>query len=438
MLVSSQAVFAFQPKETAQYFNGPSVKQVTNATANFSLSPSVLSGLTDEERQGVYFQYYETQQVCAMTMVYPAPAGCTPNKTEVGKNDVTVTNLKPGTSYTVVYKRDNTIRCITTPCPENGFESLSVLFTTQTNGDVIKDAPSGTKKVISNLSIRSRGEQVVALQTILIQKGYLTGSATGYFGVLTLKAVKDFQRANNITPTGFVGPLTRATLMKTPINLPVSMGEEFEGTITAYSTACFADGECSITVDGKKVITTIGWSQQIVGKVTGIPTFGDIENKIGAHAKVHAKKVEGGYTLYGSSDYYVHVTSLQAKLLAGGTTTPPSQVLGNTWVWQETAYGNAILIPTNKNKFTITFGTDGKISGTTDCNSYFGSTTFGSDGFIQFGPLGMTKMACVNSQESTFINDLQTVTNYSINNTGILVLKKGSTTMYFERSVNAY
>lgn len=317
--ISFQGAFAFQPKETSQYFNGPTVKQVTDTTAQLSLSQMVLQGLTEEEKQGVYFQYYETHLVCID--IYPTPEYCLPKKTQLGKTEVTLSNLKPNTSYTVLYKRDNTIRCITTPCPENGFESLSVEFVTKSSeggtGGVIKDIPSWKKHVTNNLSYRSRGEQVTLLQNALIERGYLSGSATGFFGVLTLKAVKDFQRANNITPTGFVGPLTRAALIKKIIDVQVVMGETFEGTVTAFSTGCFSDGECSVSVDGKKVVTTIGWSQAIVGKVTGIPDFGSIENKIGAHAKVYAKKVGDGYTLYGSSDYYVHITSPQSKLPAG-------------------------------------------------------------------------------------------------------------------------
>lgn len=35
---------------------------------------------------------------------------------------------------------------------------------------------------------------------------------TGFFGLMTLSAVIRYQRANNITPTGFVGPITRASL----------------------------------------------------------------------------------------------------------------------------------------------------------------------------------------------------------------------------------
>lgn len=302
--ITLQSVFAFQPKETQRYFNGPTVTSVTAHSAQASLSQSIVNDLTEYEKQGGYFEYRETNQVCIA--IYPTPEVCLPKKTQAGSTTVQLINLKSKTSYTVVYKRDNTIRCITTPCPMNDFESLSVEFVT-TEGTVTTPTPSTTLYVTKNLAYKSRGTQVVLLQRILIEKGHLETEATGYFGVMTLKAVKDFQRANNIVPTGFVGPLTRAALMRTPVNLPISKGETFEGTITAFSTACFADGECSVTVDGKRVITTIGWSQQIVGKVLGVSDFGAIESKIGSRAKVYAEKVGNDYTLYGSSDYYIQV-----------------------------------------------------------------------------------------------------------------------------------
>ncbi len=303
-LISFQSTLAFQPQATVRYFNGPTISLVSTTSANLSLAPRVLLNILDEEKSGIYFEYAETHQMCIM--IYPTPDYCLPKKTEVGKTDVTINNLKPGTSYTVTYKRDNTIRCITTPCPGNEFQSLSVEFTTL--------APSGTTPSIDNVQIRknlfigSRGAQVVTLQTILSKQGYMQVSPTGYFGLITYKAVQQFQKAHGISQTGFVGPLTRAVLIKMTATLsPYSTAETFEGTITAYSTACFADGECSITVDGKKVITTIGWSQQIVGKVLGVEDFGSIEQKVGSQAKVYAKKVSDGYTLYGSESYYIQV-----------------------------------------------------------------------------------------------------------------------------------
>lgn len=59
-----------------------------------------------------------------------------------------------------------------------------------------------------NLSKGARGADVTALQTKLG-----VTPATGYFGNVTLAAVKAYQTANGISPvSGFVGPLTRASL----------------------------------------------------------------------------------------------------------------------------------------------------------------------------------------------------------------------------------
>lgn len=291
---------AFAPKETAKYFNGPTVSSITQASAAVSLTQAVLSDMTEEEKQGVYFEYYETQKVCIA--IYPTPKACLPIKTELGKTSLTLTNLKPNTEYSVMYKKDNTIRCIATPCPENGFESLSVTFTTLANGK-----PSTSSGITKNLWYRNYGSQVVVLQNILIKGGYLQSEATGYFGILTLRGVKAFQKDNGVPPTGYVGVLTRAVIDRIATTSDAVVTETFEGIITAFSTACFADGICSITVGDKNVITTIGRAQGPLGEVKGIPDFGAIESKIGSHAKVYAKKIDGGYTLYGNAGYYVEV-----------------------------------------------------------------------------------------------------------------------------------
>ncbi len=55
---------------------------------------------------------------------------------------------------------------------------------------------------------------VFTLQSFLKEKSFLMVNPSGYFGAQTLKAVKDFQKANNINPTGYVGPLTRSLIKK--------------------------------------------------------------------------------------------------------------------------------------------------------------------------------------------------------------------------------
>lgn len=67
----------------------------------------------------------------------------------------------------------------------------------------------------SNLKQGIRGSSdVIVLQNFLKEKGYLSVNATGFFGPLTLSAVKAFQKSSNISATGFVGPLTRASINK--------------------------------------------------------------------------------------------------------------------------------------------------------------------------------------------------------------------------------
>ena len=55
---------------------------------------------------------------------------------------------------------------------------------------------------------------VSMLQDFLSTNGYLKVTPNGFFGKGTLAAVKAFQSANGITPTGYVGPYTRAKIQQ--------------------------------------------------------------------------------------------------------------------------------------------------------------------------------------------------------------------------------
>lgn len=429
--ISSSSVFAFQPKEITGYFNGPTIGSITSSSTDISLSSSVLSGITNEEKTGIYFEYIETNLMCIA--IYPTPVACLPKKTEIGKTSLTINNLKPDTSYTISYKHDNTIRCITTPCPGNDFQSLSVEFVTKKINEDSPLLPVITKYLVFG----SQGEQVVLLQKLLIKKGYLSTSATGYYGSLTFQAVKKFQKDHKISAVGVVGPMTRALLATmTSVSSSSEVTETFEGKVTAYSTACFADGICSISVDGKKIITTIGRSQQTLGTVRGILDFGSIENNVGAKAKVYARKTDEGYTLYGDADYYIEITPLvKGKLIPGSAgIRDVSSLKDVTWVWQKTVEtdGN-IVVPNKIGAFTVTLAEDGKVSGKTDCNRFFGSYTLTSEGIISFGPLASTLMFCDGSQESLFTDYLAKVSSLRRDESGnlIFVLSNNSGAMYF-------
>jgi peptidoglycan hydrolase-like protein with peptidoglycan-binding domain len=71
-------------------------------------------------------------------------------------------------------------------------------------------AASGSFTSYMFLGLKS--QEVVLLQTTLIQLGLLSGQATGYFGSLTEAAVKQFQASHGLEQLGVVGPGTRAAL----------------------------------------------------------------------------------------------------------------------------------------------------------------------------------------------------------------------------------
>jgi peptidoglycan hydrolase-like protein with peptidoglycan-binding domain len=65
-----------------------------------------------------------------------------------------------------------------------------------------------------NISFGNRGEDVKQLQGFLKQLNFFPSNinANGNFGPATLQAVKNFQKAHGINPTGFVGPITLKAL----------------------------------------------------------------------------------------------------------------------------------------------------------------------------------------------------------------------------------
>jgi len=96
---------------------------------------------------------------------------------------------------------------------------------------VITPAPVGQVLGVSTFSFNSdlrqgmSGDDVRQLQTQLQTQGLFNGPISGYFGPLTLAAVKAHQAANNLPQTGYVGPLTRGVLnSSTPVAAAPSTG----------------------------------------------------------------------------------------------------------------------------------------------------------------------------------------------------------------------
>ncbi len=153
----------------------------------------------------------------------------------------------------------------------------------QTSGDVDPNPGSSCPNIIYDLRYRSRDAQtagdVSEFQDFLQSQGYLKTAPTGYFGLMTVQATKDFQRASGISPTGFVGPLTRAKVnaacgvtTTTPVNptTPVYTPPVYTAPTPApvartLITVTYPQSGNSLENSGEKssgLIANVQWSEQ--------------------------------------------------------------------------------------------------------------------------------------------------------------------------------
>lgn len=87
---------------------------------------------------------------------------------------------------------------------------VTVSGTTSTN--VVTPTTTSAYVFSRYLGYGDKGDDVLKLQQILTQLGFLTATPTGHYGPATVAAIKLFQHAHGINQTGNVGPLTETAL----------------------------------------------------------------------------------------------------------------------------------------------------------------------------------------------------------------------------------
>lgn len=129
------------------------------------------------------------------------------------------------------------------------------------------------------LDIGSRGQEVTMVQKVLNALGFYTyPEFTDYYGVITRAAVREFQRAEGISPIGVVGPLTRAALYRASESVGIGV-ENTSGSAqppaTVSSSQTISTGLLVRTTDTVKVRGTPSLSGLVRGiKVSG--AFGPV------------------------------------------------------------------------------------------------------------------------------------------------------------------
>jgi hypothetical protein len=94
--------------------------------------------------------------------------------------------------------------------------AMVLAFTMIVSVPQVKAAEYPNILVGNNMTVGSTGQDVVVLQGLMSEMGYLnvpTGIAFGYYGSLTKDAVARYQTSNYVTPAvGYFGPVTKISM----------------------------------------------------------------------------------------------------------------------------------------------------------------------------------------------------------------------------------
>jgi heat shock protein HslJ len=117
----------------------------------------------------------------------------------------------------------------------------------------------------------------------------------------------------------------------------------------------------------------------------------------------------------------------------GGAGTPApagSDLLGKTWLWQETDFNSGKTIPVlAPASYTLQFLADGKINIKADCNSGGGSYVVTNDVNLTIRVETMTRAMCPpDSLSDEYVKELNDTGSYKIERNGelVLALKSGA------------
>lgn len=221
----------------------------------------------------------------------------------------------------------------------------------------------------SNLTIGSRGADVVALQTFLESKGLLTipaGTAKGYFGALTRSAVSAYQAMKGITPTaGYFGAITRAAVQAdmaaggSTSTVPGCVAGGMYSTTTGQPCTtsgssvpgCVAGAAYSSTTGAPCTTTSTG------GTVTTSGAEGTLDVRLAPTPANNANvQTSSDVPVYGIefksrlADVVVQTVDLQVGVALSGSAENPSTLINTIKVWD----GSSVIatIPVTSSTFT--------------------------------------------------------------------------------------
>jgi heat shock protein HslJ len=115
-----------------------------------------------------------------------------------------------------------------------------------------------------------------------------------------------------------------------------------------------------------------------------------------------------------------------------------SDLTGTSWRLVEfKGSDNTVLKPKDRNKYTVVFGSGGRLSAVVDCNQGHGTWDSDGPGHVTFGALGLTRMMCPEDGaklDGNLETQWENVTSYVLKGGRLfLSLKTDAGTYEFER-----
>lgn len=110
------------------------------------------------------------------------------------------------------------------------------------------------------------------------------------------------------------------------------------------------------------------------------------------------------------------VAVFAASVSAGCTSGPWKVLHDDDWVLETM---NGTPLPEDSPEITLSFGADGRVTGSAGCNTYLGNYSYtASDNTIRIGPISRTEKIClpheIMEQESRFMELLTTAAVYAV------------------------
>ena len=168
----------------------------------------------------------------------------------------------------------------------------------------------------------------------------------------------------------------------------------------SYSTtyAATADGAISLNAD-TMISTMMACSEEIMS----------VEM-----AYLDALRTVSAYALDGDT---LRLTYADGELaFSAPAPQEDAPLAGTAWFLESIGQGGAIATTLRNTVVSATFA-DGRLNGSSGCNTFMADYTLGNDGALSIGPAGATRMACepaIMNQESTFLTALENTERYVI------------------------